>query len=58
MQDSTGLIWVGTYTGISIFNPNNKIIQYKSDPLNKNSLSSNVIQGVFFDFHCLSIYLV
>ena len=49
MQDSTGLIWVGTYTGISIFNPNNKIIQYKSDPLNKNSLSSNVIQGVYED---------
>ena len=49
MQDSTGLIWVGTYTGINIFEPNNKIIQYKSDPLNDNSLSSNIIQGVYED---------
>ena len=24
MQDSTGLIWVGTYTGINIFEPNER----------------------------------
>ncbi|WP_195940014.1 ligand-binding sensor domain-containing protein [Romboutsia sp. 1001713B170131_170501_G6] len=49
MQDKNGLIWVGTYTGISIFDPKNRVTQYQNDPYDKNSLSSSVIHGIYED---------
>ncbi|NFO14705.1 histidine kinase [Clostridium botulinum] len=49
MEDRTGLMWVGTYSGISTFDPNNNIRHYKKNPHEKNSLSSNFIQGIYED---------
>ena len=48
-KDSSGLIWVGTYSGISIFNPNNNFYYFKSNPYDKNSLSGNIIHGIYED---------
>lgn len=49
IEDKSGLIWVGTYKGISIFDPNNSFQHYKHDPFDKNSLSSNMIHGIYED---------
>ncbi|SCH41608.1 Alkaline phosphatase synthesis sensor protein phoR [uncultured Clostridium sp.] len=49
IEDKSGLIWVGTYKGISIFDPNNNFQHYKYDPFDKNSLSSNMIHGIYED---------
>ena len=49
MEDDSGLIWAGTYTGVSIFDSRNKIEMYKNDPIDKNSLSDNVVMGVYED---------
>lgn len=49
IQDKTGLIWVGTYEGISIFDPNNDIKHYKKNILKEESLSSDVIHGIYED---------
>lgn len=40
---------MGTYAGISIFDPNTNIEHYKKDPFNKNSLSDNSIHGIYED---------
>lgn len=49
MEDKNGLIMVGTYKGVSMFDPNNKIEHYKNDPFDKNSLSENSIHGIYED---------
>ncbi|MGL5313254.1 MAG: ligand-binding sensor domain-containing protein [Peptostreptococcaceae bacterium] len=49
MQDSSGLIWIGSYEGISIYNANNNIQHYKHEINNENSLSSSVVHGVYED---------
>ena len=49
MEDSTGAIWVGTYEGISIFNPVSNFRNYKKDPFLENSLSENMIAGIYED---------
>ena len=49
LEDRSGLIWVGTYKGISLFDSNNKFEHYSSDPFDKNSLSSNMIHGIYED---------
>ena len=49
-QDRGGLIWVGTYAGISVFDPNIKMDTYKKDDkLGSNTLSENVIHGIYED---------
>lgn len=47
LKDSSGLIWVGTYSGISLFNPNSNFIHFKSNPYDENSLSGNIIHGIY-----------
>ena len=47
--DSSGLIWVGQYSGISIFNPTSNFYNYKSNPNNSNSLSENIITALYED---------
>lgn len=49
MEDSGGLIWIGTYAGISIFDPNNKMKHYKNDPFDDNSINDNIIHGIHED---------
>ena len=49
-QDRGGLIWVGNYAGISVFDPNIKMDTYKKDDrLGSNTLSENVIHGIYED---------
>ena len=48
-EDSSGLIWVGTYAGISIFDPSTNIEHYKKDPFDENSISDNLIHGIYED---------
>ncbi|WP_296647000.1 two-component regulator propeller domain-containing protein, partial [Romboutsia sp. 13368] len=49
IEDKSGLIWVGTESGISIFDSKNKIVHYKSEPFNDNSLKSNFVHGIYED---------
>ena len=49
LKDSSGLIWVGTYRGISVFSPNSNFYHYKSNPYDENSLSGNIIHGIYED---------
>ncbi|MEG2786592.1 MAG: two-component regulator propeller domain-containing protein [Romboutsia sp.] len=51
MKDSTGLLWLGTYSGISMFEPNNNIKYYKHDGdiKDKASISENMVSGVYKD---------
>ena len=49
IEDKNGLILVGTYKGVSIFDPNNKIQHYKNDPFDSNSLSENSVYGIYED---------
>lgn len=49
-EDSTGEIWIGTFSGLYCFNPESKKFRiYKSDSKDKTSLPNNVIGGVFID---------
>lgn len=48
--DHSGKIWVGTYTGLHIFDPITKKVQsFKADMVNNSSLNSNTIQCIFED---------
>ena len=47
LKDSSGLIWIGTYSGISRFNPNSNFTHFKLDPYEDNSISGNVIHGIY-----------
>ena len=49
LKDSSGLIWIGTYSGISRFNPNSNFTHFKLDPYEDNSISGNVIHGIYED---------
>ena len=49
LKDSSGLIWVGTYSGISVFNPNSNLYHFKSNTYDENSLSGNMIHGIYED---------
>ena len=49
LKDSSGLIWVGTYRGISVFSTNSNFYHYKSNPYDENSLSGNIIHGIYED---------
>ncbi|MGL5756465.1 MAG: ligand-binding sensor domain-containing protein [Paraclostridium sp.] len=51
MKDSTGLLWLGTYSGISMFEPNNNIKYYKHDGdiEDKVSISENMVSGIYKD---------
>ena len=45
-RDKSGLIWIGTYKGIEIFNPDNNFLHFKRDPYN-NGLSGDTIYGIY-----------
>ena len=49
LKDSSGLIWIGTYSGISRFNPNSNFTHFILDPYEDNSISGNVIHGIYED---------
>ena len=49
IEGKNGLIFVGTYKGISMFDPDNKIEHYKNDPFDTNSLSENSLYGIYED---------
>lgn len=51
MEDKTGLLWLGTYSGISIFDSKTNINYYKHDPNqnDKTSISDNMVSGVYKD---------
>nr|WP_263349323.1 two-component regulator propeller domain-containing protein [Paraclostridium sp. AKS81] len=49
IEDKSGLIWLGTYAGISMFDPDNEIQHYKTNPSDENSINSNLIQGIYED---------
>lgn len=48
-RDDEGLMWIGTYSGISILDTNQKFIHYKSQAGQKNTLSNNSIGGIYQD---------
>ena len=48
-RDKDGLMWIGTYNGISIVNPTERFIHYKNKPGEKNTLSGNSIGGIYED---------
>ena len=48
-QDNTGVIWVGTFNGVSRFYINKNFKVYRNDLLNDNSLSSNSVRGIYED---------
>ena len=47
--DDSGIIFVGTYSGISVFNPNSNFYYFKSRPYDINGLSGDVINGLYKD---------
>lgn len=47
-QDAEGYIWVGTPNGVDRFD-GNTIIQYRHDPDDSTSLSSNDVSSIFLD---------
>ena len=47
LKDSSGLIWVGAYSGISIFNPRNNFKHYRANPFDKNSLNGNMVNSIY-----------
>ena len=49
MEDRSGMLWAGTYAGISIFDSSNKILHYKNDPFDDTSISDNMIKGIYED---------
>lgn len=48
-RDDEGLIWIGTYSGISILDTNQRFIHYKSQAGDENTLSNNSIGGIYQD---------
>ena len=48
VQDRRGFMWFGSYDGLNKYD-GYKIIKYKYDARNKNSLSNNNIRKVFED---------
>ena len=48
-QDKLGVIWVGTFSGISKFSINKDFKVYRNDPIDENSLSSSSVCGIYED---------
>lgn len=49
IEDRGGMMWVGTYGGLSVFDSANTIIHYKHDPFNDKTINDNMIQGIYED---------
>ena len=49
LKDNSGLIWIGAYNGISVFDPSGNFWHIKCNPCEENSLSGNVIHGIYKD---------
>lgn len=49
IEDKSGMLWVGTYAGISVFDPNNSIKHYKNDPFDNTTINHNMVQGIYED---------
>lgn len=50
MEDESGLMWIGTYSGISTFRPNQGVIHYGKKPNSEGqSLLGNIIHGIYED---------
>lgn len=50
MQDSSGLIWIGTYSGLSIYKPDDGISHYGNNPSrNGKGLLGNIVHGLYED---------
>lgn len=49
IEDKGGMLWVGTYAGISVFDPTNSIKHYKNDPFDKTTINQNMVQGIYED---------
>jgi ligand-binding sensor domain-containing protein/signal transduction histidine kinase len=51
-EDSNGKIWIGTDTGLNLYDPvNNQFYRFKNNPKNEYSLSNNVIYTIFEDMN-------
>lgn len=48
-RDKSGLMWIGTYNGISIINPEQKFINYQKESGELNTLSGSSISGIYED---------
>ena len=50
MQDSSGLMWIGTYSGISTFRPDEGVTHYGDNPNSDGEgLLGNIIHGLYED---------
>lgn len=48
-EDRSGLLWFGTYNGISVLNPNQPFKQYRREPNKENTISANSMSGIYMD---------
>jgi signal transduction histidine kinase/ligand-binding sensor domain-containing protein/CheY-like chemotaxis protein len=48
-EDKTGNVWISSSQGLDMFSPQGKIIHYKNDIFQDQSLSSNFINYIFID---------
>ena len=49
IEDREGVIWVGTYSGISIFDTNSSITHYNAGLDDDYLLNENMVHGVYED---------
>lgn len=50
MQDSSGLVWIGTYSGLSIYKPDDGISHYGNNSnRNGSGLLGNIVHGLYED---------
>ena len=49
IQDKEGIMWIGTYSGISIFDTNSSIKHYKAGEDDDYLLNENMVHGVYED---------
>lgn len=49
IEDRGGMLWAGTYGGLSVFDSTNTILHYKHDPFNDKTINDNMIQGIYED---------
>ncbi|MDD5185356.1 MAG: two-component regulator propeller domain-containing protein, partial [Paludibacter sp.] len=47
-QDSSGLLWIGTWDGLNVYN-GREFKVYKPDPGNNQSISNNIIRDIVED---------
>ena len=48
-EDKTGNLWISSSHGLDMFSKKTGLIHYKSDPIKKQSISSNLINLTFID---------